>query len=155
MFVWLDLNIMTAQTLGGFGKPPPVYDQLPSQQQLPRQHPPEHIHLNAVPPSAAMPDEGPPEHIRIPADLSHPGASLASSVLQNIENENRSRKAPKMAPKFSPLPGWGSSQLRYQFSDNAFNMFEPSKVIDLYLSECLTKSQVELALEIRTLADAL
>lgn len=45
--------------------------------------------------------------------------------------------------------------LRFQFSDNAFNMFEPSKVIDLYLTRCLSKSQVELALEIQTLAENL
>lgn len=45
--------------------------------------------------------------------------------------------------------------LRYQFSDNGFNMFEPTKVIDLYLNQCLNKSQVENALEIQSMADSL
>lgn len=45
--------------------------------------------------------------------------------------------------------------LRYQFSDNVFNMFESSKIIDLYLNRCLTRSQVEIALEIQSLSDVL
>lgn len=57
--------------------------------------------------------------------------------------------------QYKPIDSSGSNMLRYQFSDNAFNMFEPSKVIDLYLSRCLSKAQVEVTLEVQSLADSL
>lgn len=57
--------------------------------------------------------------------------------------------------RYRPVDASGGQLLRYQFSDNAFNMFEPSKVIDLYLSRCLSRAQIEVALEIQSLADCL
>lgn len=49
----------------------------------------------------------------------------------------------------------GGNMLRYQFSDNAFNMFEPTKVVYLYLSRCLNWAQVDVSLEVQSLADSL
>lgn len=45
--------------------------------------------------------------------------------------------------------------IRYQFSDNAFNMFEPGKVIDLYLDRFMSKNLVESVLEITSMANNL
>lgn len=75
--------------------------------------------------------------------------SPAASREQRYYSQNNNNN------NFKPIEGTGSSQLRYQFSDNAFNMFEPSKMIDLYLNRCLGKAQVEAALEIQSLADSL
>ena len=81
-----------------------------------------------------------------------PESSQNRSPLQ-IAQINQQRR--QNLPKFKPVDASGGSMLRYQFSDNAFNMFEPSKVVDLYLSRCLTRAQVEVALELQSLADSL
>lgn len=64
------------------------------------------------------------------------------------------RRHQQSAP-FRPVDASGGNMLRYQFSDNAFNMFEPSKVVDLYLSRCLSRAQIVVALEVQSMADSL
>lgn len=170
MFVWLDLNLLNSVDVGGPMKPTAGegYDR-PT-----HPNPPENIHLDALPASIAAhesrsgfaPSLSPPEHIRLHSS-SQQFSNFSSDAEQalfrqarrrrlNVRVPARTRLSPKLQhPNFRPLEDTGSDMLRYQFSDNAFNMFESSKVIDLYLNRCLSKSQIEVALEIQSLADCL
>lgn len=88
-----------------------------------------------------------------PAQLLPDGRRGQAASPQQVRQQHQSR--PNQQQSFRPVEGMGSSMLRYQFSDNAFNMLEQSKVIDLYLSKCLSRTQVEVALEVQSLADIL
>uniref|UniRef100_A0A6G1SGI4 beta-mannosidase n=1 Tax=Aceria tosichella TaxID=561515 RepID=A0A6G1SGI4_9ACAR len=72
---------------------------------------------------------------------------------ESSQQRHRNQQPPR--PAFNVADASGGNMLRYQFSDNAFNMFEPSKVVDLYLSRCLSKAQVEVSLEVQSMADSL
>lgn len=167
MFVWLDLNLLNivdvqqndheSQTSGSNRQPPLA---------------PENIHLDAIPGVDLALSNKPPEHIRLhgsgigsisrdDSDLTNAGRAVRRARLSMEQpirvNFKVNRQNPKnvSANHFKPLEGSGSDMLRYQFNDNGFNMFEPSKMIDLYLNRCLSKAQIEAALEIQSLANSL
>lgn len=167
MFVWLDLNFINVEPSEHGRAPGDSFD--PLERNEPKEHhrrpqPPENIQLEALPPERLV------IPIRDDSTRDHPPESIHLSINNHRDEGREGRRSfdhpdPNGPHKielglphnqtFRPLPNTGSSILRYQFSDNAFNMFEPSKVIDLYLSRCLTKSQVEAALEIQSLANSL
>lgn len=79
-------------------------------------------------------------------------AKLARTSALKMFPPNSHQDTPQ---QFKPVEGTGSDMLRYQFSDNAFQMFEPSMLVDLYLSRCISKTEVESSLEIQSLIDGL
>lgn len=169
MFVWLDLDLINLDTRA-------VPDEALKHQSAfssSRPPPPDHIRLDGLPSntmteghlgapqnvSTNRPPIGPPEHIRLHLnnqDGPRSGPQSATSPREARKHFAGGRARHRLQhPNFQPLEGSGSAMLRYQFSDNAFNMFEPSKVVDLYLNRCLSRSQVESILEIQSLADCL
>lgn len=176
MFVWLDLNLVNSVDTSSPMKPASGEANEPSV----HREPPENIHLDALPPSMAahelrpsLSSLGPPEHIRLHLNGQRDAMQFGNfSIAMDQAASNSNRRARRRQtevkiqsqsgsgtknqhPNFTPLDDTGSDMLRFQFSDNAFNMFESSKVIDLYLNRCLSKSQIEVALEIQSLADCL
>lgn len=164
MFVWLDLDLINMDTRA-------VPDETL------RPPPPDHIRLDVLPPmaeahlsapqnmSTVRPLSGVPDHIRLHMnDEGRPQSGMQSATSRREARRHiaeggdprRGRARHRFQhPNFRPLEGSGSAMLRYQFSDNAFNMFEPSKAVDLYLNRCLSRSQVESVLQIQSLADCL
>lgn len=159
MFVWLDLNLLSISDS--------VQDKEPTKDdQLKRPTPPEHIHLDALPSISAIEEAIERQHylpFKAPERIQlHINGNDQPKIL---DDRRQGRRQPgygshrtnsrRQHESFRPLEGTGSNMFRYQFSDNAFNMFEPSKVIDLYLNRCLRRDQIEIALEIQSLADSL
>lgn len=172
MFVWLDLNLMNIAL-------PQVSTQLEAsidanRNEPPKRHdfrsPPDNIHLDTIPGLNLSPDrislDYRPEHVRLHSHDESDSLTLTErevklKIRQPLgpidKSENKPINSNKHQGNRSPNREAenGEEDLRYQFSDNAFNMFEPSKIVDLYLNRCLTKSQVEIALEIQSLSDVL
>lgn len=176
MFVWLDLDLMNLvdstlpqDNLAGVFSP----SSSALGGNISRPLPPDRIRLEVVPshsaaalnPTTPRPPNGPPEHIRLhinnpEGQRTNQNAAVSSrEARKNFSSTNEpvitGKQHRHQHPSFRPMEGSGSAMLRYQFSDNAFNMFEPSKVVDLYLNRCLSRSQIESILEVQSLADCL
>lgn len=74
------------------------------------------------------------------------------SPSSNIANNNNNSKSQK---SYVPATGIGLDTVSFRFTDNGFNMFEQEKTVDLYLTKCLRKEQIEMSVEIQSLADSL
>lgn len=174
MFVWLDLNLQNIALPPQHEDPKEqadlestVRDFLAHHNQRPHASVPDHIHLDTLPNSAIGNDQL-AGNIKLHSreDSDHMARSERqmkrrnpnpASVNKNTGhtqavNEDQNRHTIQTT---KTQEATGGENLRYQFSDNAFNMFEPSKLVDLYLNRCLSKSQVEIALEIQSLSDVL
>lgn len=175
MFVWLDLNLLNIATLSNNGEnhpSPTEVSPMSSERNLLRPAP-ENIHLGSLPPgvlAAQNQHQLPHDRIRIhnfdqqlnskqdqldDANLMSDRNNNLRSQRQLVDDPLEMKRAPQQVPPYKTKDVPGYNNLRYQFSDNAFNMLEPTKIIDLYLSRCLTKAQMEVALEIQKLADVL
>lgn len=162
MFVWLDLNFININPAENGRAPGDSADSTDHRgtQESSRPTSSDSIQLDALPPERVIinAQDGAPGNIRFQMGSAEDSSIYAASRDQQARHGRRfdgQANSKSSQSTFKALPNTGSSILRYQFSDNAFNMFEPSKVIDLYLSRCLSKAQVEAALEIRSLAESL
>lgn len=184
MFVWLDLNLPNVPIeVSNQGEIPVIIDDSGDHEKIIDNHKaPNHIRFDtlATKPLANEDDQrpnqfDPSEYIRIHINSSNNnnnnnrGQIEKLRMAKSVPMFNTGRQAKRhieitssasgeQRQKYSSygLPSdMNGNVLRYQFSDNGFNMFEPTKVIDLYLNQCISKSQVESALEIQSMADSL
>lgn len=156
MFVWLELNLLNIMNAE---QSPEAHNSASSHHSQSMHGEPIQLHSTQAKLSH-RPSRDPIDHqlsdfAGEEMTTAHSLSRRARSNSKQFEFRHNSRRQKKQQLSFKPIEGSGSNMLRYQFSDNAFNMFEPSKLIDLYLSRCLSLAQVEVALEVQSLADSL